>query len=224
MLTADTLVKFTRTGRRATQTDFVWPKPRTWAPPVEGRLRQCSNGYHVCRIADCLPFTNEELWLAEVREDQKVFGAEVIARETRLLKQIKTWNPKTARLFACDCAQRVWPIYQKLVPADKRPLVAIRVARKFALGLATQTEIAAAWDAARDAARNAARAAAGAAAGAAARAAARDAAGDAAGAAAGAAAWAATGAAAGAAAGAAESKWQVKRLLRYLNGELPCPR
>ena len=173
MLTADTLVKFTRAGRTATQTAFVWPKPRTWAPHIEGSLSRCSNGYHLCWIADCLRFSNEELWLAEVRGDQEVFGTELVAQEARLLKRIKTWNPKTACLFAGDCAQRVWPIYQRLVPRDKRPLVAIRVARKVALGLATQKEL--------DAAR--------------------------------AAAWAA--------AWAAEKTWQVQRLLRYLNGELP---
>jgi len=90
---------------------------------------------------------------------------------------------RAARLFACDCAEAVLPIFERQVPTDARLREAIRIARAFAHGAATTDDIAAAWVAAR----------------AAAGAAAADAAGDAAWAAAGAAAWAAAGAAAGAA-------------------------
>jgi Imm-5 like putative immunity protein len=138
---------------------------------------------------------------------------------------------RLARIFACDCAERVLPIFERERPHDARPRAAIGVARRYAASRATNEERDAAWAAAGDAARDAAWAAAGdaardaawaaagaaalAAAGDAARAAARDAAWAAAGAAArdaawdaawaaaGAAAWAAAGAAAGAAARAA---------------------
>ena len=88
---------------------------------------------------------------------------------------------RAARLFACDCAEAVLPIFERQVPIDARPREAIRVARAFAHGAATTDDLAAArdaawdaaWDAARDAAWAAARDAAGAAAGAAARDAAR---------------------------------------------------
>jgi len=176
-LTEDTLVKFTRRGRMATQTDFVWPRPRTWAPVVRGPLEKCSNGYHLCRVADCLAFTNEELWLAEVRGDQERFGTEIVAAEARLVKRIRTWGPCTAQLCACDYAYRVWPIYRRLVPGDRRPLAAIKTARRSAVGSATEAELAAAragaraaawaaaWAAGWDTAEAAAEAAAGAAAG-----------------------------------------------------------
>ena len=110
------------------------------------------------------------------------------------------------RLFACGCAESVLPIYEKHYPGDDRVKNCIEVAKRYAVGKATEEE--------RDAAR-------------AAGAAARDAAWDAAGAAGAArdAAWAAAGAAAGDAAGAAwaaraardaAGKKQGKELLRIL--------
>ena len=84
-------------------------------------------------------------------------------------------HEREMRLFAVECARSV----QHLI-TDKRCLGALDVAERYANGLATQTELAAAWDAARGAAwaaaRDAARAAARDAAWAAARGAARDAA------------------------------------------------
>ena len=142
---------------------------------------------------------------------------------------------KEVRIFVCDCAERVLPLFVKKHPIDKRPQQAIVIARKYANNEVTQEELAAARDAAeaasRDAAgaaaRDAAGAAAEAAAGAAAEAAARDAAGDAAWAAAwdaaGAAAWDAAEAAAWdaawAAAWAAEKEWQIDRFRILIRGE-----
>jgi len=57
------------------------------------------------------------------------------------------------RLFACDCAEHVLPIYEKKFPKDHRPRKAIEVSRRFADGLATREELATAVDAAGDAAR-----------------------------------------------------------------------
>ncbi len=103
---------------------------------------------------------------------------------------------KEWRLFAVWCARQV----QHLI-TDSRSIAAVDVAEKFASGLATDEELAAAWAAARDAV------------GAAARAAARDAACDAAWAAARAAAWAAACDAARAAAWAAacDAAWAAAR-------------
>jgi len=60
---------------------------------------------------------------------------------------------KIARLFACDCAEHTLPIYEKQYPKDNAPRKAIEVARRYALGEATDKELDAAWDAAWDAAR-----------------------------------------------------------------------
>ena len=55
---------------------------------------------------------------------------------------------KLSRLFACDCAERVLPLFEKESPEDKRPRYAIEVSRRFANREATQSELAAARDAA----------------------------------------------------------------------------
>jgi len=127
------------------------------------------------------------------------------------------------RLFACDCAERVIPIWEVAYPDDPRPRAAIAVARRYANGQATDDELAdaasAAWAAAGDAwAAWAAEPAAAPAAEAAAWAAV-DAAWDAAVDAAWDAAWAAD-VAAEAAARASERAWQRARLAAYLLGEV----
>jgi|WetSurSiteA1Bulk_404760.scaffolds.fasta_scaffold120401_1 hypothetical protein len=104
-----------------------------------------------------------------------------------------TMRDRLARIFACDCADRVLLIFEQVVPGDSRPRNAITVARKFAAGAATEAEMATAG------------AAAGAAAWAAAGAAVR------------ATAWAAAGAADRATAGAAERAWQATRLRALLS-------
>ena len=80
----------------------------------------------------CLNGVDDALWaLRAVPEDQRAD------------------RDKLARLFACDCAQEVLPIYERLVPGDDRPRKAVETARAFALGAATSEELAAARAAAR---------------------------------------------------------------------------
>ena len=63
---------------------------------------------------------------------------------------------KIARLFACDCAESVLPIFERERPDDNRPREAIRIARLFAYGEATGEQRAAGGGAARAGARDAA--------------------------------------------------------------------
>jgi hypothetical protein len=65
-----------------------------------------------------------------------------------------------ARLFACACAERVLPLFEREYPGDPRPREAIATARRFAAGHATPEELSAAGSAARSAASDAARSAA----------------------------------------------------------------
>ena len=188
--------------------DGTW-KPGKWMPVIDGELIACRHGYHLCRPTDLIYWLNESIFEAEFTGECVEEGDKLVVRKARLVRKIENWNEKTARLFACDCAEHVLPIFEKQYPDDKRPRHAIETARKFALGTATQDELAA-RDAARDAARaarDAARAAAWAA---------GDAAWDAGDAgdvarAARAAAWAAGDA------GDAENKWQAKILLKIIN-------
>ena len=214
---------------------------RRWMPPIKGELVPCSNGYHLCREQDLIYWLGPNIFKAEHRGELVEDQNKVVVREARIIRELN-WNDRKARLFACDCAERVLHLFEKSSPTDKRPRECIEVSRRFALGEATKQEL---WDAG-----TAARTAAGDAAGTAARTAAGDAAWDAAGSAArtaaGATAWTAARTAAGdaawdaaravagdatgdaawdaewTAAWDAEREWQTGHLMQYLTGETPC--
>mgnify|MGYP001084518389 CR=1 FL=1 len=68
------------------------------------------------------------------------------------IKENENERDRIVCLFACDCAERVLPLFEKVNPEDKRPRAAIETSRKFISGEATQEELAAARAAARAAA------------------------------------------------------------------------
>jgi hypothetical protein len=181
-----------------------WPVEGEWLQ-VKGTLIPCERGLHVCKGEEqLLSWLGPAIWTVEVDGEQIELDEDMpklVVRRARLVQRVETWNDRTARLFAADCAERSVQSYERSYPNDQRPRDAVNTARRFANGNATAQELDAAGDAAWAAARAAAWAAAGAAAGDAAWDAAWAAAGDAAWAAAGDAAWAAAGAAAWAAAG-----------------------
>lgn len=80
----------------------------------------------------------------------------VVVRRARLVRQLQTWNERTAWLFAADCAEHVLHLYTQAYPNDSRPRDAIAASRAYAKGMiaaaAWDAARAAAWDAARDAA------------------------------------------------------------------------
>ena len=45
------------------------------------------------------------------------------------------------RLFFCDCAERVLPIFEREYPHDKRPREVLETSRRFALGQATRQKL-----------------------------------------------------------------------------------
>lgn len=133
--------------------------PGEWTTPIDD-LSACERGYHLCRVSDLAQWPAPDLYEAEARGDVLEVDDKVIAHECRLVRRVDAWTEQSARAFACDCAEHVLPIFDRLAPDDDRPRKAIETARRFARGEADQEELAAAWDAARDAARAAARAAA----------------------------------------------------------------
>ena len=197
----------------------VWPLPTEDGPgewvEVEGDLIACRNGLHGCRPKDLFEWFGPSIFVMEYEGEVVVAGDKVLGRKARLVKRT-AWDESTARLFAADCAERALEGERSAGrEPDPRSWEAVRVARAFARGRASDEDLDAAWDAAW--------AAAGAAAGdaawdAEAPAAAPAAAQGAAHAAAPAAAWAAAHAAAQAAAWAAERGWQLRRLNEYLKG------
>ena len=138
-------------------------EPGDWMPAIEGDLFPCENGYHLCREQDLIQWLGPTIWAAEYRGERIDCDDKIVVREARLIHKFETWNEQSARLFACDCAERVIHLCD-----DNRSHNAIVIARQYAIGKATKEELltardaarAAAWAAAWDAAWAAARAAA----------------------------------------------------------------
>ena len=179
MLTASVpqlpLYKFLTAERRSPNGTGRWTVNR-WRS-VRGELVACSNGLHATTADNLLPFFDKQLWRVEIVDEYlwhtDSMGRKLVARRMRIVERIESWNGRTARLFAADCAERVLPLFEARSPGDTRPREAIAVVRRFANGDATRDELAAARDAAEAAAGVAAWDAAEAAAGAVAWAAAR---------------------------------------------------
>ena len=136
----------------------------TWTPGkprlVRGELRACYRGIHYCRPDQLVMWLGPTIWLFDdLTPDETVDAVDkMVTRKGRVTEQLTTWNDRTARLFAADCAESAL-VY---IPESHRgPFVeAISAARAFARGEIGDRERAAAWDAARAAARDAAWAAA----------------------------------------------------------------
>jgi hypothetical protein len=178
-----------------------------WMPKLDEELAPCAYGYHVLRASQLVQWLGPAIFTVEYKGEMLEQSDKLVVGRARLLAKVTTWNERTARLFAADCAEHVLHFFEDEYPDEKRPREAIQASRDYANGLirdaAGAADRSAAWAAAGAAARDAAWAAAWTAARAAARAAAGAAARDAAWAAAWAAARDAAGAAARAAAGAA---------------------
>ena len=131
-----------------------WPLPTrnpdgTWTPgeplTVSGRLVPCKNGLHLARPADLIYWLGPEIYLANVPDgvEEVADNDKIVVRTARLERRLDTWNERTARHFANDCAERVLHLTTDPHPADT-----IRVARQFADGLANREGLAAAGAAA----------------------------------------------------------------------------
>ena len=130
--------------------DADW-RPGEWMPTIDN-LEPCMRGYHLCEAGDLVEWLGPEIWMAEARGEIIRSENKTVVSEARIIRKLDNWTDRNARLFACDCAEHVLPIWAKQYPSDDRPAQAIVIARKYVDGQATLKELAAARDAARDAA------------------------------------------------------------------------
>ena len=126
-------------------------QPGEWLPEIEGELEMCVRGYHVCTKKSLTSWINANLYEVEIGGDVIIGDDKIVASKMRFVRKVDTWNDRTARLFACWCAEQVLPLYEKEYPNDDRPRKAIETSRRYANGEATTDELAAARDAAVDA-------------------------------------------------------------------------
>ena len=108
-----------------------------WMPAIKG-IRPCARGYHFVNIEQLPQWLGPTLYEIEVRGRVIHQADKSVAEQARLVRKVETWNDKTLRLFAADCAERGLGLYEKLYPNDDRPRKAIQAARDFANGLITK--------------------------------------------------------------------------------------
>ena len=116
-------------------------EPGEWMPSIEGELVPCTNGYHVCREQDLVRWIGPALFIAEAGNERIVCDSKIVVRDVRLVRRLDGWNAQSARMFACDCAERVLHLFEERLPDDKRPRACIETARRFALGEASKEEL-----------------------------------------------------------------------------------
>ena len=114
-------------------------KPGKWMPKLRGELSPCERGYHLLRAQDLSHWLGPALWTAEYDGDRVDADNKVVVRKARLVARVETYNDKNLRLFACDCAERALLRVQN---PDPRSVAAIEVARRYAVGAATDAELA----------------------------------------------------------------------------------
>jgi len=141
----------------------TWRKGR-WRS-VRGDLIACERGLHLCREQDLIRWLGPVIWEAEVHPDATIIEEpdKVVVSRARVIRRLETWNERTARLFAADCAESVVHLFEERYPGDERPRRAIEAARRYARGeidsaarsAARSAADSAAWSAADSAARSA---------------------------------------------------------------------
>lgn len=154
-ITRETPLKFTAPGGVAYAGRGKWhlpngDQPGEWMRDYKTKPVLCERGYHWCVGRHALHHIHAECYLIETRGETVAGCNKNVSQGARLLRRVETWNERTQRLFAADCAEAV----VHLCGDDPRPREAIAVARRFARGEATKEELTTAsdnaWGAAQD--------------------------------------------------------------------------
>src|SRR3990167_669300 len=115
-------------------------RPGKWMPVLDAdKLVACEYGYHLCRHDDLVAWLGPAIFVAEYRGKRIDNPDKIIVQQARLISKLETWNDRTARLFACDCADRALELVEE---PDPRSIECVRVARIYAMDKATREQLA----------------------------------------------------------------------------------
>ena len=111
-----------------------------WMPKIDN-IKPCQRGYHFVMLSQLPQWLGPTLYELEVRGEVINLSDKSVAQQARLIRKVDTWNDKTLRLFAADCAEHVLGLYESKYPNDTRPRNAIQAARDFANGRISLDEL-----------------------------------------------------------------------------------
>ena len=102
--------KFLSPGAVGLYSGFRWPVPENGAPgqwvEATGKLVDCFNGVHACRVRDLPSWIDDELWTVELGGNLVERETMVIADRGRLVRRVEGWTAAAASDFAEACARR----------------------------------------------------------------------------------------------------------------------
>jgi len=129
-----------------------YPGKGRWTKRIDGDLVACERGYHLARgpqLLDWLPRRDVfAVWTAEPGAQLVEADGKWVTDRVRLVERFDV-DARMLRLFAADCAEAAL-LGERACgrEPDGRSWAAVDVARRWAVGDATDNERAAAWDAA----------------------------------------------------------------------------
>jgi hypothetical protein len=133
-------------GRSPLGASLTWPLPSDEEPgewvEVKGKLAP-HNALLLYAPEHLVLRLGPTIYVAEA-EGELVYrdDYQVLARRARLVRRVKEWTEKTARLFACDCARRALARERSEGrEPDERLRHVIRISRAFARGEATDRNL-----------------------------------------------------------------------------------
>ena len=155
----DTIYKTLNGFRPATaDTTYRYPGVGSWTRHLDpDELALCRYGYHYVEGSQVLDWLASTIYEASPCPEHEPLsrGGKAVTCRLRLVRRFDGWTPRSAALFAADCAEHVLPLFEALFPDDVRPRDAIVAVRRFVDGEIAAAALDAAGDAARDAARDA---------------------------------------------------------------------
>jgi hypothetical protein len=117
-------------------------RPGKWIPKVKD-VAMCESGYHACEKRDLMNWANAQLFEVELRGGIVDGDSKTVGQQMRFIRKVDGWNERNLRLAACEIAEKTVKKYWN-DPDDTRPMDAIKVARRYAHGKATEDELVAA--------------------------------------------------------------------------------